>query len=131
MREEPPEPNQRFFGTIGVRVQRSISIDGPLACAVVQEPTDHSGCSALRWYSFACRLRSSFRCRPTSRGPGNGILRAETGGRFWAQNAAERSEFGSQTALRLANLPELRGFLLTRKPRRFAGTLWWAMQGSN
>ncbi len=33
-----------------------------------------------------------------SRGPGNGILWAETGGRFQAQNAGERPEFGSQTA---------------------------------
>ena len=36
-----------------------------------------------------------------SRGPGNGILRAETGGLFQAQNAGEQSEFGSQTTLRL------------------------------
>src|SRR5271166_1595249 len=64
-------------------------------------------------------------------GPGNGILRTETGGRLQAQNAGERPEFGSQTATRLANRPELRGFLTTRKPRRFAGTAWWAMQGSN
>ena len=53
---------------------------------------------------------------------GNGILWAETGGRFQAQNAGERPEFGSQTALSLTNRPELRGFLPTRKPRRFAGT---------
>jgi hypothetical protein len=66
-----------------------------------------------------------------SRGPGNGILRAETGGGFRAQNAGERSEFGSQTATRLPNRPELRGFPPTRKPRRFAGTARWAMQGSN
>ena len=57
-------------------------------------------------------------------GPGNGVLRAETGGRFQAQNAGERPEFGSQTATRLTNRPELRGFLLTRKPRRFARTAW-------
>ena len=44
-----------------------------------------------------------------SRGPGNGILRAETGGRIQAQNAGEQSEFGSQTTLRLTNPPELRG----------------------
>ena len=31
-----------------------------------------------------------------SRGPGNGILPAETGGRIQAQNTGERSEFGSQ-----------------------------------
>ena len=66
-----------------------------------------------------------------SRGPGNGILWAETGGRFQPQNAGERPEFGSQTATRLTNRPELRGFLPARKPRRFAGTVWWAMQGSN
>ena len=42
-----------------------------------------------------------------SRGPGNGILRAETGGRIQAQNAGEQSEFGSQTTLRLTNPPEL------------------------
>ena len=46
-----------------------------------------------------------------SRGPGNGILWAETGGRFRPQNAGERPEFGSQTATRLTNRPELRGFL--------------------
>ena len=38
-----------------------------------------------------------------SRGPGNGILWAETGGRFQPQNAGERPEFGSQTATRLTN----------------------------
>ena len=38
-----------------------------------------------------------------SRGPGNGILRAETGGQIQARTAGERSEFGSQTATRLAN----------------------------
>ena len=54
-----------------------------------------------------------------SLGPGNGILRAETGGGFQAQNAGERPEFCSQTALRLANRPKLREFLWTRKPRRF------------
>ena len=41
--------------------------------------------------------------RAPSRGPGNGILRAETGRRFQAQNAGERPEFGSQTATRLTN----------------------------
>jgi len=35
-----------------------------------------------------------------SLGPGNGILRAETGGGFQAQNAGEWPEFCSQTALR-------------------------------
>ena len=63
-----------------------------------------------------------------SRGPGNGILRAETGGRFQAQNAGERSEFGSQTATSLTNPPELRGFLSTRKPPQFVGTAWWRTQ---
>ena len=43
-----------------------------------------------------------------SRGPGNGILPAETGGRIQAQNTGERSEFGSQTATRLANRPKLK-----------------------
>ena len=57
-----------------------------------------------------------------SRGPGNGILRAETGGRIQAQNAGEQSEFGSQTTLRLTNPPELRGFLSTRKPPRLSQT---------
>ena len=42
---------------------------------------------------------------------GNRILWAETGGRFQPQNAGERPEFGSQTATRLTNRPELRGFL--------------------
>ena len=64
-------------------------------------------------------------------GPGNGILRAETGGLFQAQNAGEQSEFGSQTPLRLTNPPELRGFLSTRKPPQFVGTAWWGMQESN
>ena len=66
-----------------------------------------------------------------SGGPANGILRAETGGRFRGAECGERSEFGSQTAIRLANRPELRGFLSTRKPRWFAETAWWGMQGSN
>jgi len=57
-----------------------------------------------------------------SLGPGTGILRAETGGGFQAQNAGERPEFCSQTALRLANRPKLREFLWIRKPRRFAET---------
>src|SRR5271167_4915729 len=67
----------------------------------------------------------------TRRGPGNGILRAETGGLFQAQNAGEQSEFGSQTTLRLTNPPELRGFLSTRKPPRFVGTAWWSGGDSN
>ena len=74
-----------------------------------------------------CRPRKALASASASpsRGPGNGILWAETGGRFQAQNAGERPEFGSQTATRLPNRPELRGFLSTRKPRRFAGTAWW------
>ena len=55
-----------------------------------------------------------------SLGPGNRILRAETGGGFQAQNAGERPDFCSQTALRLANRPKLREFLWTKKARRFA-----------
>ena len=47
------------------------------------------------------------------------------------QNAGERSEFGSQTATRSANRPELRGFLPTWKPRRFAETGWWSKGDSN
>ncbi len=47
------------------------------------------------------------------------------GGGFETQNAEERSELGSQTAIRLTNRRELRGFPSTRKPRRFAGTAWW------
>ena len=80
-----------------------------------------------------CLLRAQFgKGEPAapaspSRGPGNGILRAETGGLFQAQNAGEQSEFGSQTTLRLTNPPELRGFLSTRKPPRFVGTGWWGM----
>ena len=70
----------------------------------------------------------SLRFGPPSRGPGSGILRAETGGRVQVQNARERWEFGSQTTLRLTNPPELRGFLSTRKPPRFVGTAWWWTQ---
>ncbi len=40
-------------------------------------------------------------------------MRAETGGRLWAQNAGKRPEFGSQTATHLSNRPELRRFLST------------------
>ena len=61
-------------------------------------------------------------------GPGNGILRAETGGRIQAQSAGERPEFGSQTGPRLTNLRELRGFLSPGKPGRFARTAWWWTQ---
>ncbi len=63
--------------------------------------------------------------------PGNGILRAETGGPIQALSAGERPEFGSQTVLRLANRRGLRTFFSSGKPRGFAGTAWWAMQGSN
>ena len=56
-------------------------------------------------------------------------------GRDWpvilGADHGERPEFASQTALQLANLPELPGFLSPGKPGRFAGTGWWAMQGSN
>jgi|SRR5271157_1194234 len=49
-----------------------------------------------------CRPRSSAPASASpSCGPGNGVLRAETGGRFQAQSAGERPEFGSQTATRL------------------------------
>ena len=51
--------------------------------------------------------RSASASASPSRGPGNGILRAETGGRFQAQNAGERPDFGSQTANCLTNRPEL------------------------
>ena len=90
--------------------------------------------------AVACRLRQAGRAvryhrrrsapasASPSRGPGNGILWAETGGRFQPQNAGERPEFGLQTATRLTNRPELRGFLPARKPRRFAGTVWWRTQ---
>ena len=74
------------------------------------------------------RRRSAPASASPSRGPGNGILWAETGGRFQPQNAGERPEFGSQTATRLTNRPELRGFLPARKPRRFACTVWWWTQ---
>ena len=53
--------------------------------------------------------RSASASASPSRGLGNGILRAETGGRIQAQNAGERPEFGSQTTLRLANRPKLTG----------------------
>ena len=56
--------------------------------------------------------RSASASASPSRGPGNGILRAETGGLFQAQDAGEQSEFGSQTTLRLTNPPELGGFCL-------------------
>ena len=42
-----------------------------------------------------------------SRGPGNGILRAETGSRLQAQNAGERPEFGSQTEQAMDPVPGL------------------------
>jgi hypothetical protein len=80
--------------------------------------------SAPRILLVVLGTRSAPASASPSRGPGNGILRAETGGRLQAQNAAERPEFGSQTATRLSNRPELRGFLSTRKPPRFAGTAW-------
>ena len=69
----------------------------------------------------ACTVPAFPASASPSRGPGNGILWAETGGRFQPQNAGERPEFGSQTATRLSNRAELRGFLPARKPRRFAG----------
>jgi hypothetical protein len=47
--------------------------------------------------------------------PGNGILRAETAGRIQARSTAERPEFGSQTGLRLANLPELPAGLIDQQ----------------
>ena len=59
------------------------------------------------------RRRSASAPTSPSRGPGNGILRAETGGRIQARTAGERSEFGSQTARRLATT-EITGLLRTR-----------------
>ena len=59
------------------------------------------------------------------------FCRQRLAGEFRPRTPGERSEFGSQTRTRLANRPELRGFPPTWKPRRFAGTGWWAMQGSN
>ena len=99
--------------------------------------------ASARTPSVASTRRSSFAARPIARrlssgrasasaspslGQENGILRAETRVRFQAQNAGERPEFCSQTALRLANRPKLREFLWNRKPRRFAGTAWWRTQ---
>jgi hypothetical protein len=65
----------------------------------------------------------------TRHGTASGL--AETGGRIQAQSAGERPEFGSQTGPRLIDRRELRGFLSTWKPRRFAGTAWWSGGDSN
>jgi hypothetical protein len=59
--------------------------------------------------------------------PGNGICGQRLAGDM-AQTTGERPEFGSQTVLRLANIPESRGFLSPRKRGRFAGTGWWRTQ---
>ena len=67
---------------------------------------------SISWF----RERSAPASASPSRRPGNGILWAETGGRFQPQNVGERPEFGSQTATRLTDQPELRGFLPARKP---------------
>ena len=73
---------------------------------------DRAERTILRAANPPCRhgTRSASASASPSRAPGNGILRAETGGRIQAQNAGERREFGSQTAIRLANRPKLRGF---------------------
>ena len=44
-----------------------------------------------------CSVARCFDPTLPSCSPGNGILRAETGRRYWAQTAGERPEFGSQT----------------------------------
>ena len=101
---------------------RALGLQAPIQAAGRTQLID---ATAIHSQSF---LRNQFGEREASapaspsRGPGNGILRAETGGRFQAQNAGERSEFGSQTTTRRAIGPKLRGFLCTRKPRRFAAT---------
>ena len=53
---------------------------------------------ATRILRTVIRERSASASASPSLGPGNGILRAETGRRFRPQNAGERPEFGSQTA---------------------------------
>ena len=110
---------------IGAR-SSALSTGHLLASCLLQ--TDSSPCGGSRRRDENPRplvvigRRSAPASASPSRGPGNGILRAETGGRIQAQNAGEQSEFGSQTTLRLTNPPELRGFLSTRKPPRFVGT---------
>ena len=44
--------------------------------------------------------------------------------------AGSRRAVAPPPRTRLANRPKLRGFLPTRKPRRFAGTPWWRTQSS-
>src|SRR5271166_5784683 len=77
------------------------------------------GCPQFRSTRFHCAARETEFCRQRLAGD---IGRRPRG---------ERSEFGSQTVARLANRPELRGFLSSGKRGRFARTGWWAMQGSN
>ena len=78
---------------------------GALAQAEFEE-----GFHAPRILLVVIGRRSASAPASPSRGPGNGILRAETSGRFQAQNAGERSEFGSQTATRRAIGQKLRSW---------------------
>ena len=52
-------------------------------------------------------------------------------GEFRRRTRANSRNTGSQTRAFLPDRRELRAFLPTRKPYRFARTGWWAMQGSN
>ena len=105
----------------GLRAQERIESDALAPGRPAWRSRQATG--AVRYH----RRRSAPASASPSRGPGNGILWAETGGRFQPQNAGERPEFGSQTATRLTNRPELRGFLPARKPRRFACTVWFEL----
>src|SRR5271166_5092811 len=74
------------------------------------------GCPQFRSNRFHCAARETEFCRQRLAGD---IGRRPRG---------ERSEFGSQTVARLANRPELRGFLSSGKRGRFARTGWWRTQ---
>src|SRR5271166_3599478 len=76
------------------------------------------GCPQFRSTRFHCAARETEFCRQRLAGD---IGRRPRG---------ERSEFGSQTVARLANRPELRGFLSSGKLGRFARTGWWWTQSS-
>ena len=139
---KPDEPDLGGKSERSIRMTLSLAFMSPaLAIAAmagrlprgfcIKRLTDLPMLWSEQWRAVGLQLRLQWRNHlggvpaSRSRGPGNGILWAETGGRFQPQNAGERPEFGSQTATRLTNRPELRGFLPARKPRRFARTAWW------
>ncbi len=85
----------------------------------------------MRRQSVVNQLLTLGGIEPPSGTPGNGILRAETAGRFRPRRTIEPADRLSQTETAAANLREFRGSDRARKSGRLSRTSWWTIMDSN